>query len=629
MLANSTEKVLNTNNRIRYSIDGPPRHSPVNGPPGPPTTVDGPQSSLGDDWGDDAISVASRTPTYTTYPTRNSHCSNSPPQYSRGASRYQTREGHENGVYHTFDFQKGGKLDNPWATLQVKQTEHLTASGSKQSRYPRFSAGDKVSGNFELNLQGPQTITSIKISLLGKLITSYLDGGSYTFLNKSVTLWDRSQGDPRFPGGTDKFNGKFNGQYSFPFSIPFPSHVDLSTLLPPEIDRRQSTMLANTTGSTSTPGPILVLDYNSARDGQRVGPVIENLSASSPPSPALASSTNTGSQRRDRRSLDAFLGLSWSQSKGNSKRNNVQPLPQSFLEKNVSANVQYELTVYISHGRFRADNKLKTQVMYSPHSWPPPSSSSRQESYRAGGPVLGPLLDPSGWRSLAPVSIIGDFVGLKQTEVRCTLSLAKPLAYARGTVIPCHLVLECANASVLKHVASPQNPCVTLSRLIRYCQEASTSSKHSVLDDKYDPKEQVFEYASPFTDLRTTATSFGDHPGSVVHPTSNSTHKDIIGKAVWWVPPNDVPQGPNLRHLEGEIHLPSDLQPSCGFAPFSIQYFVELFSFQTNAFLPVINTGGLDLKGQAYVKERVAITSMCNPDEPVPRRSTQPIGERS
>jgi len=58
----------------------------------------------------------------------------------------------------------------------------------------------------------------------------------------------------------------------------------------------------------------------------------------------------------------------------------------------------------------------------------------------------------------------------------------------------------------------------------------------------------------------------------VMVPTSDVnlvTHE--VGRANWWTPPKNIVQGPNVRHLEGEIHLNPDLQPSCDFQSFRIE----------------------------------------------------------
>ena len=47
--------------------------------------------------------------------------------------------------------------------------------------------------------------------------------------------------------------------------------------------------------------------------------------------------------------------------------------------------------------------------------------------------------------------------------------------------------------------------------------------------------------------------------------------KHEVGRAQWWMPLKDVAQSPNVRHLEGEIHLSQNLQPSCDLRFFQIE----------------------------------------------------------
>ena len=41
-----------------------------------------------------------------------------------------------------------------------------------------------------------------------------------------------------------------------------------------------------------------------------------------------------------------------------------------------------------------------------------------------------------------------------------------------------------------------------------------------------------------------------------------------VGRDNLWMPSKDIVLGPDFRHLEGEVHLSPDLQPSCGFQSF-------------------------------------------------------------
>jgi hypothetical protein len=61
---------------------------------------------------------------------------------------------------------------------------------------------------------------------------------------------------------------------------------------------------------------------------------------------------------------------------------------------------------------------------------------------------------------------------------------------------------------------------------------------------------------SPFSYINPPAEDGKGKGGSL------NTIEHETGVTAWWVPPKDVLQDPYVRHLEGEIHLQSDLQPS-------------------------------------------------------------------
>jgi len=43
----------------------------------------------------------------------------------------------------------------------------------------------------------------------------------------------------------------------------------------------------------------------------------------------------------------------------------VIPTPQSFLERNVNANIQYQVVVHMTHGLFKANSKSEISVLLS------------------------------------------------------------------------------------------------------------------------------------------------------------------------------------------------------------------------------------------------------------------------
>ena len=61
---------------------------------------------------------------------------------------------------------------------------------------------------------------------------------------------------------------------------------------------------------------------------------------------------------------------------------------------------------------------------------------------------------------------------------------------------------------------------------------------------------------------------------------SLNTIEHEISVAVWWVPPKDALQETYVRHLEGEIHLQSDLQPSSSYPLFLVEVGATILFFR-------------------------------------------------
>jgi len=64
-------------------------------------------------------------------------------------------------------------------------------------------------------------------------------------------------------------------------------------------------------------------------------------------------------------------------------------------------------------------------------------------------------------------------------------------------------------------------------------------------------------------------------PGTIIVPSTVGDGKGIktmlheMGKAAWWE--SVVRNDPNTRHLQGEIHLSADLEPSCACKIFTVE----------------------------------------------------------
>jgi len=213
-------------------------------------------------------------------------------------------------------------------------------------------------------------------------------------------------------------------------------------------------------------------------------------------------------------------------------------LPETFLERHTKVSVQYDLSILISRGKLRASSQIKTAFGFISHSRAEAPSLLRQLAYQEGTPLPGPSCDPDGWKTLQPLIARGTMFKSRQVEVRCTLSLAKPLSYGRGGVLPCSLILESRDKSALDAFSMPSSIVVVLRRRVRY-YHANSSARQGVAWN--EPVEDV-------------------------------------GSAVWWPSPDN---GTNhfSRHMEGEIRLAKDLRPTSAMGHFSLSYSVVLCPF--------------------------------------------------
>ncbi|KAF8152209.1 hypothetical protein B0H34DRAFT_677610 [Crassisporium funariophilum] len=114
----------------------------------------------------------------------------------------------------------------PWVTLQI-----LLRPSKSAQKLPRFLRGNDVAGKVILNLDNPQVINSITISLKGRIVTGFsANGGFFTFLEQSNVIWHKLFGDPQATSLAPKFDGKLSSNYKFHFSFPFPTEVNISSV---------------------------------------------------------------------------------------------------------------------------------------------------------------------------------------------------------------------------------------------------------------------------------------------------------------------------------------------------------------------------------------------------------------
>lgn len=208
-------------------------------------------------------------------------------------------------------------------------------------------------------------------------------------------------------------------------------------------------------------------------------------------------------------------------------------LPQTFLERLKMASVQYDLTVHFTRTKLRPDSQLRTVLAYIPCIRPREPSMLRQLAYQEGSPLLPPEMDPEGWRTLPTLPVRGKIFNSHPVHLDVNLSLASPLSYTRGTVIPLFITINSRDSQALDLLSSPHAINVRLRRRIQY-----------------------------------RGTDFEDS-------------EDFVENAVWW------PAAGGDRHsrrLNGEIKLVKDLKPTTSIAHFMIDYSVVVCPFQATGF---------------------------------------------
>ncbi|KAK7052152.1 hypothetical protein R3P38DRAFT_1637342 [Favolaschia claudopus] len=210
-------------------------------------------------------------------------------------------------------------------------------------------------------------------------------------------------------------------------------------------------------------------------------------------------------------------------------------MPHTFAERSSRWSIDYYFELRIDRGKLRPDDSIITQFGYFAMQAPSRPSQLRQLAYRSGVDVPGPSTDPEGWHELEPVRIQGKLFGERPVDAICTVYLAKPLCYTRGTSIPCAMTIETEidiDPQVADILASIRSSAVYLQRTVRCSLGRTTTS---------------------------------------VVPCGQAT----------WRPSTDVNarplRSPTQRQLVGEIHLRKDLQPSTAIKKIQIEYAVAIF----------------------------------------------------
>ncbi|KDR78631.1 hypothetical protein GALMADRAFT_223891 [Galerina marginata CBS 339.88] len=503
------------------------------------------------------------------------------------------------GIKHSFPI----RTNKPWATLSTYSPRSVPGliqderAKSKDSKLPRFLGSVPMLGTVELDLESSQTIQQISITVRGKIVTGYLVDESYTFLDDKRILWHKSMGSPPSPSAALPSDtqakapqGKLSGSYQIPFSFPFP------TLFNPKLCAAVSPESASPTALSPKSSDSFDIDWPSPHD--ECSPV---ASSSRSPITSFSPRNSWASASRRSTSMDEHAFQ-------------MSPTPQSFMEGDIMATVQYELIVHIAHGFLRPDSRIKTSVAYLPCITSSQVSVKRKEASERSNIAPGPLSDPEGWFALPLCAISGELGGAggQKVSIDCTLYLANPLSYARGTYIPCYLTFSGDDSDSLNILCAPSSPNV---RLIRRLRHFSPHGGDEVPDRNVNNRmEQNFDTASAGVNPM-----YGILPFAAGGSGKGSSLKTVIteaGKATWRVPSWDVPQDSNTRHFEGEIRLSSDLQPTCLCPIFQVEYFVEMLPLATPGFEPIPASDcveAIDTQTQVLTSHPVHIATLCPP----------------
>ncbi|KAL0954346.1 hypothetical protein HGRIS_003340 [Hohenbuehelia grisea] len=254
-------------------------------------------------------------------------------------------------------------------------------------------------------------------------------------------------------------------------------------------------------------------------------------------------------------------------------------LPQTFLERHARASVQYSVVVRVVRNKLRPDSKLTATFGFLPITKPSPPSPLRQLAYQENSPLLGPGGDPDGWHMVGQTIIRGTLFGQRPVNALCSLYIAKPLCYTRGTVLPCFMTIESPDMQALDLLSSPKAIMVRLRRNIKY-----------------------HEFRTMAVDAMTWRDSVDDTDPAVWWPSTEGEEADTLVR----------------RHLCGEIQLKKTLKPSTAIGNFRIEYLVTLLPFDATAFVSTDT--------EPLLEQAVEIATVYAPG-PRPRAYSPPIYE--
>ncbi|KAH9481701.1 hypothetical protein JR316_0006228 [Psilocybe cubensis] len=346
----------------------------------------------------------------------------------------------------------------------------LIADSALSKGIPTYAQGQPIKGRVKLNLEKPETIQSVVVTVRGQVITGAGPNEHLTFVDISRVPWSQSDGEPLNSSSDDgnstptptasttapatttsapsvepstpKFTGKLQGEYTWPFKVDLPKQV-------------------------------VVLSGGLKGEPQTFA------------------------------------------------------LPQTFSERHARASVLYEVSLQLTKGKLRADYRVASTFGYIPITRPPPFSTLRRLAYEEGTTLLGPTIDPEGWFSPEPAHIKGTIFNNRVTQVKCTLYLAKPLSYTRSSVLPVCLSLESADTQALDLLSSPKAVVARLRRRVRCRMNADKTMESLAWKDTIDDSQLAIWWPSTKRPEDSQSQRFVNgelHLRADIKPTSSMAH---------------------------------------------------------------------------------------------------------
>jgi len=230
-------------------------------------------------------------------------------------------------------------------------------------------------------------------------------------------------------------------------------------------------------------------------------------------------------------------------------------LPPSLRGTGGHSFIDYQIAVDVKRsGPFRPGSSLSTPFGYLPRTKPPRPSALRRQAYRQETPPPGPRVDRDGWHILYDVSFRGNLFKSREVVIICSLSLATPLIYTRGTVIALYLVMKSLDVQAVDLLSNLQVPRVQMRRKLKGPAPLARDGSSRTLPGSEN-------------NVEASRVSWAMSPDSV---STNDVGSDGLFR----------------RTMIGEIILPSNLTPSFTFGEFDLRYFVDMYPFAAPGFEP-------------------------------------------